>query len=62
MDADYADDLLLLTNAPTQGVFLLNSVEQAVKGIGLFVSVYKTKFMYSKHIKWQVSKSVPEPW
>ena len=34
-DANYANDLALLTNTPTQAEFLQHSLEQAVGGIGL---------------------------
>ena len=40
-DADYADDLSLLTNTPTQAEFLLHSLEQAARDIGLYVNADK---------------------
>ena len=44
MDTDYADDLALLTNTQTQAKCLLQSLEQATRGIGLFVNSDKTEF------------------
>ena len=44
-DADYADDIALLANAPAQAKNLLHSLEWAVAGIGLHVNVHKTEFM-----------------
>ena len=41
MDADYADDIVLLANTPT----LLHSLEQAAAGIGLHVNTDKTEYM-----------------
>ena len=43
-DADYTDDLLLLTNRPAQGELLLHSLEQATGVIGL--NVNKSEYMY----------------
>ena len=45
MDADYADDLVLLANTPTQTKSLLHSVEQATRSISLYVNLDKTEFM-----------------
>ena len=44
-DADFADDILLLTNTPAQTESLLTSLERAVGGIGLDVKADKTKYM-----------------
>ena len=44
-DADYADDIALLANAPAQAETLLHSLEQAAAGIGLHVYVHKTEYM-----------------
>ena len=44
-DADYADDIPILANAPTQAETLLHSQEQAAAGIGLHVNAYKTEYM-----------------
>ena len=38
-DADYADDIALLTNTPTKAETLLRSLEQPAAGIGLRVHV-----------------------
>ena len=45
MDADYADDIVLLTNTPTQAESLLHSLEQAAGGTGLHVNAEKTEYM-----------------
>ena len=44
-DANYADDIVLLTNAPTHPKTLLHSLEQATAGIGLHVNAHKTEYM-----------------
>ena len=44
-DADYADDIVLLANIPTQAESLLQSLEQAAGGISLHVNADKTEFM-----------------
>ena len=41
-DADYADDIAILTNAPAQAETLL---ERASAGIGLHVNAHKTEYM-----------------
>ena len=46
MDADYADDLMLLTNTPVQAECLLHSLEQATKGIDHYVNSDKTVHMF----------------
>ena len=43
-DADYADDLALLTNTPNQAETLLHSLERAAAGIGLHVNAHKTEY------------------
>ena len=45
MDADYADDIVLLANTLTQAKSLLHSLEQATGGIGLHVNADKIKNM-----------------
>ena len=40
-DADYADDLALLPNTPTQAESSLHNLEQAAGGIGLNVNASK---------------------
>ena len=42
-DAVYADDIVLLANAPAQTESLLHSLERAAAGIGLHVNAHKTK-------------------
>ena len=44
-DADYADDIATLANAPAQAETLLHSLEQAAAGIGLHVNAHKTEYM-----------------
>ena len=44
-DADYADDLALLTNTPNQAETLLHSFERAAAGIGLHINAHKTEDM-----------------
>ena len=44
-DADYADDIALLANTPTQVESLLHSLEQAAGGIDLCVNREKIEFI-----------------
>ena len=44
-DADYAEDLALLANSPTQGESRLHRMKQAARGISLYVNADKTEFM-----------------
>ena len=44
-DADYADDIVILTNAPAQAETLLHRLEQAAAGIGLHVNAFQTEYM-----------------
>ena len=44
-DADYADDIALLVNAPGPAETLLHSLERAAAGIGLHVNAHKTEYM-----------------
>ena len=44
-DADYADDIALLANTPTQTETLLHSLEWAATGIALHVNADKTEYM-----------------
>ena len=44
-DADYANDLALLANAPTQAETLLYSLEQVAAGVGLPFNAHKTEYM-----------------
>ena len=44
-DADYADDITLLANAPNQAETLLHNLERAAAGIGLHVNAHKTEYM-----------------
>ena len=45
MNADYADDIVLLANTPTQAESLLHSLEQVAGSIILHVNTYKIEFM-----------------
>ena len=47
-NADYADDLLLLTNTPAQAESLQDSLEQAASGSGVYMNADKTEFMSGK--------------
>ena len=44
-DADYADDIALLANAPAQAETLLHSLEWAATGIDLHVYAHKIEYM-----------------
>ena len=44
-DADYADDIALLANAPAQTKTLLHSLKRTAAGIGLHVNAHKTEYM-----------------
>ena len=44
-DADYADDIAILTNTPDQAETLLHSLERAAASIGLYVNAHKTEYM-----------------
>ena len=45
IDANYADDIALLANAPTQAKIQLHSLEWASAGIGLHVNAHKAEYM-----------------
>ena len=44
-DADYADDIVILANAPAQAETLLHSLERVSGGTGLHVNAHKTEYM-----------------
>ena len=44
-DADYADDIAILANTPSQTETLLHSLERATAGIGLHVNAHKMEYM-----------------
>ena len=44
-DADYADDIELLANAPAQAETLLHILERAAADIGVYVNAHKTEYM-----------------
>ena len=44
-DADYADDIALLVNTPTQAKTQVHSLERAAAGIGLHVNAHKREYM-----------------
>ena len=44
-DADYADYIAILANAPNQAETLLHSLEWATAVIGLYVNAHKTEYM-----------------
>ena len=43
-DADYADDIAILENAPAQAETLLHSLERDAADIGLYVNTHKTEY------------------
>ena len=45
---DYTDNLMLLTNRTAQAKFLWLSMEQAARGVGVFVNAGKIEFMRFK--------------
>ena len=45
MDADYANDIALLANAPAQAKTLRHSLEWAAAGRGFHVNAHKTEYM-----------------
>ena len=45
MGADYADQIVLLVNTPTQAETQLHSLERAAAGRGLHVNAHKTEYM-----------------
>ena len=57
-DADYADEIAILANAPTQAKILLQSLEQATAGIGLRVNAYKMCFNQTGNISTLGSSSL----
>ena len=44
-DADYADDIAILANAPAQAETLLHTLERATAGIGFHVNAHKMEYM-----------------
>ena len=44
MVTDYADDIVLLANIPTQAEFLLHSLDQAARDIGLHRNTDKMEY------------------
>ena len=44
-DADYTDDIVLLSNTPAQAETQLHNLERAAAGIGLHVNADKTEYM-----------------
>ena len=63
-DADYADDIALLANTPTQAKSLLHSLEQIAGGIGLHVNADKMEYMCfnQKGYISEISRQVHLPW
>ena len=47
-DADYADDIKLLANAPAHAKTPLHSLEWAAAGIGIRINAHKTEYMCFK--------------
>ena len=46
MDAEYADDIVLLANTTAQAETLLHSLERAAGSKGRYVNADKTEYMY----------------
>ena len=44
-DADYAEDIAILANAPAQAENLLHSLERSAEGIALHVNAHKMEYM-----------------
>ena len=44
-NADYADDIAHLANAPAQAETLLHSLERVTASIGLYVNAHRTEYM-----------------
>ena len=44
-DADYADEIALLANTPTQAESLVPCLEREAAGIGLYVNAHETEYM-----------------
>ena len=44
-NADYADDIAILANAPAQAKRRLHSLERAAAGIGFHVNAHKTEYI-----------------
>ena len=47
-DADYVDDLALLTNTPAEAEFQLLSLDQVAEGISVYVNTIRTEFICFK--------------
>ena len=45
IDADYADDIVILANTPNRAETLLHSLERAAAGIDLHVNAHKIEYM-----------------
>ena len=45
IDADYADDIAILSNTSNQAETLLHSLEEAAAGIGFHVNAHKTEYI-----------------
>ena len=45
INADYADNIVILANTPNQAKTLLHSLERAIADIGLLVNAHKTEYM-----------------
>ncbi len=44
-DADYADEIPILANAPARAETLLHSLERAAADIGLHINTHRTEYM-----------------
>ena len=53
-DADYADDIALLANTPTQAETLLHSLERTAGGIGPHDNADNTEYMCFNSKRWHL--------
>ena len=59
-DADYADDIAILANAPNQAEILLHSLEQAATSIGLHVNAHKTECALTNRRHFHTGRNLSE--
>ena len=46
MDANYADDLVLLTNTPSQAESLLHNLEQTARDVDFYINSDKKVYVF----------------
>ena len=57
INADYADDPMLLANTPAQAASLLHSLEQVAGGISLYMNINQSKCVLKKQAS-EISSAV----